>query len=401
MLKAGLFGLIGLLGMSNVAGCSSTTSHVAGNGTEHGGSADAAAGADAAGGTDAVGGPSATLPDDPTTAQGFCADFYAVVEDLFVKCWGLTVSEAQSPFTDPTLCAAFTSSIDQHRIRFDGSHAQACLGELRSAEQKSAAICEGSSQAVDPPDCVSVLTPLVAPGESCSVTSGLVLGRECTGDAFCRATTADACSGVCVERSPIGADCDSRTTDVRCATGATCDSATQKCVPTPALAALGEACGGTADGKCNDGLWCDRGSGGAASPGVCSTRKASGACTFSSECQSAKICAGAADAKSCVDPKPLGATCTAGNRECSVVSYCDSEQKCSDVAAALGQPCGILQGESVPCARGAYCEGGLLGAGVCQTPKAAGTACSGTSLGECGGYRGHCDATSHTCVACP
>ena len=47
----------------------------------------------------------------------------------------------------------------------------------------------------------------------------------------------------------------------------------------------------------------------------------------------------------------------------------------------------------------AYCDGTNLVAGTCRALKQPGDAC--TSILECGGNGGHCDPTTHQCVACP
>jgi len=69
----------------------------------------------------------------------------------------------------------------------------------------------------------------------------------------------------------------------------------------------------------------------------------------------------------------------------------------------LPAPCGTIDGESTPCATGAYCDAGVLSGTACtgRANKRDGDACTGSPLTlECGGDNGHCDATTHTCLAC-
>lgn len=411
MLKPGLVGIVGVLFATSVfsTGCSSTTHNPSGD-AAHGGGADggdagaatasgthtgasSSGGADASGGSDSAGGTGTAPPGDPTTAQGFCSGYFSLVAGLFAKCWGLSETQEKEIFADPTICQRFLDSVAQKHIAFDGAYGAACLKEL-----KAALVCEGNVDESSAPDCLTVIKPLVPVGEACSPDGGTALGHECMGDAFCQEATTYACTGVCTARSPIGAPCEAFSTKVECAADAACDSVAKKCVAEPPPAKLDEACGSAPPAKCDVGLWCDIPDG--ADEGKCAARKASGPCKYSSECLRTKICAGPEGAGACADPKPLGASCTPGNGECNLLGHCDDTLKCSDLEAGEGEPCGRISGESVPCQHGLYCDGGLLGPGVCHVPKAAGATCTGTSVGECAGDRGHCDSTDKTCVAC-
>lgn len=404
MLRLGLSGIVGLLWL---AGCSSTT-HSNG-GTGQGGAAGSSAGsataagahagtsssggADALGGTDSSGGSGVGSSADPTTPQGFCTGYYTIVAELFAKCWAISEAKTLEAFSDPALCQNFLTSVTEKRIGFDGTHGAACLKEL-----KAALVCEGDVDEASVPDCTLIIQGLVPVGAACSPASDNALGHECMGDSYCQEATTYACAGVCAERAPVGAACDPLGTTVRCAVDASCDFTSKKCVAVPPPAQLNEACGAAPLGKCDDGLWCDIPT--SAASGTCAAKKSSGPCETNSECARTKQCAGPEGAKSCADPKPVGASCTPGNRECNLLGHCAEDQKCSDAEAKLDEPCGILSGESVACTSDLYCDGGLLGPGVCRTPKAAGAACTGTSVGECAGKRGHCDDTDNTCVAC-
>lgn len=403
MARLGLLLWAGLIGLP---GCGSTSSTPrqggdAGSANGSGGSSSATGGAKASGGGTASGGGAtssagagSTLPlGDVTTPLGFCQGYYAIVADLFTDCWGLTAAEGQSLLAGPKLCQAFTASVDEKRVGFDPTHASACLSELEAAVS-----CQGTNDMASFADC-GLITPLVPAGESCSSFSDIALGRECMDDGFCRQAADYACTGTCTPRSPVDTPCDPLTTDVRCGSGLTCDQTTKLCVVKPPDVALNGACDGAGLGRCQSGLWCDPAT--ASAGGVCHVQQTSGACTDNQGCAHPTICAGAEGSQACVTPKAVGESCTQGWRECSVVSHCGDDQKCTDAPAALDHPCGILAGEAVPCAADAYCDGGLRGGGTCKLKKQPDAACDGTSLGECDGTLGHCDTSSHTCVACP
>ncbi len=399
--------LVGLIGLTCVVACSSTTHDpgaTAQGGTGSSGDAGAAeggtsagtssAGGKASGGSESSTGGDLAFSGDPTTAKGFCDGYYAIVAELFGKCWGLSAQQAQMLFAESRLCDDFLAGVDQHRIGFDGSHGAACLSELHAA-----LMCDGVAEDATAPNCEAVIQPLVQEGQACSPLQENALGRQCAGDTFCQTATTYACTGVCAATSPVGTACDPLTTDVRCAADATCDSVTKKCVTEPPRAKLNEACGSASLGTCQSGLWCDIPDGAVA--GTCVAKKTSGPCKDMTECVRSKTCAGPMDARSCVDPKPIGASCTPGNLECNILSRCGQDQKCVDAEGRDGDPCGKQpDGEPAYCARGLYCDGPVLGTGVCHPAKASGASCSGASIGECAGELGHCDSTTKTCAAC-
>jgi hypothetical protein len=189
--------------------------------------------------------------------------------------------------------------------------------------------------------------------------------------------------------------------DARCATGLTCDSASKTCITAPPAGGMGASCGDNA--PCAKGFYCETGAdAGSTAMGTCQARKSSGACTTGSECAQPLQCAGPTGGKTCAAPKHPGAPCTPGRSECDFASYCAADGKCSGTYAAVGQPCGPQPGsDSVPCVLSAYCDGSGVQAGTCRALKQDGDACTGTTVFECGGNYGHCDATTHKCVSCP
>jgi hypothetical protein len=388
MLRSGFGVLAGLLWLVS---CSSTTSHP-NQGSAGTTSTGAGAGANAANGASGNG---ATLPEvDASTAIGFCEGYYAIVAKLLAKCWGIPEANAQGLLPDAQLCQAFATSVDEGRISFDPGPAAACLNELGKA-----ASCDGPTDPQLIGDC-TVLKPLVPTGETCTLFSSLAVGQECMGDAYCQEPEAYACSGVCAEPPALGAPCDLLKGDVRCGPDATCDSTSKTCVAKPADVELDGACGGDGLGNCKDPLWCEVPASGAPT-GVCHAKKTSGSCSLPAACALPAVCAGPEGSRSCVAPKNEGESCTPGLRECNIASHCGANKKCTSQPVTLGEACGSVDGESVPCGRDAYCEGTPAGAGTCQKRKQPGDACTGKGYGECDGNRGHCDSGTQRCVACP
>lgn len=402
MARLGLVLFAGLLGLPSCGSTTSSHDGGAGSASSSGGTATRggaddgkASGGEASGGsaTSSAGVGSMLPPGDVTTPTGFCQGYYAIVADLFSRCWGLTAAEGQSVLGDAKLCQSFAASVAEKRVGFDPARAGACLSELEAAVS-----CEGTDDMANFADCAAI-APLVPVGETCTSFSDVAVGRECGGDSFCKPTADYACTGSCTARSPVDTPCDPLTTDVRCGNGLTCDQTTKRCVVKPPDVALNGVCDGAGLGRCQSGLWCDPGTTNA--PGACHAQQTSGACTDSQACAHPTICAGASGSRSCVTHKSVGESCTRGWRECGIVGHCGDDNKCTDAPANLDQACGTLGGERVPCGADAYCDGALQGSGTCKLKKQPDAPCTGTSLGECAGTQGHCDASSETCVACP
>jgi hypothetical protein len=353
----------------------------------HSSSSGQKGGVGADGGAGAAGG-------DPTTPEGFCQGYLAIVIDLLVQCDGITAAGAQALVADPLVCQRFVASVAAHRSAFDGTHGAACLGEL-----KMAFTCGTASSSVPAPDCETILKGLVPVGGTCK-NFGVLLPAECMGGSYCKRGPDDSCDGTCTAPAGVNEPCD-LLNDVRCASNLRCDSASKTCVAPPTPGTMSAPCSSNA--PCANGLYCAMtADGGSGANGTCQPRKASGPCTSSSECAQPAHCAGPSGAKTCAPPKLVGDPCTPSQLECDLASYCNADQKCSDTYAAVGQPCGVQPGsDPVACAMGGYCDGPILGSGTCRAMKQAGDACTGTSIGECGGNEGHCDATTHQCAICP
>src|SRR5262249_36231916 len=144
--------------------------------------------------------------------------------------------------------------------------------------------CDGSTSMADVSACAQALTPLVPVGGTCTSFYLVGIGEQCKDGAYCKEGANYACTGGCTARNPVGGPCDFNT-DVRCATGATCDSQSKMCIAAPATPGAGDTCGGTNQPSCARGLYCDRtGNDGGVGTGVCRARKTSGACALDSEC---------------------------------------------------------------------------------------------------------------------
>jgi hypothetical protein len=392
MLKLGLVAVVGVCALISCGSATSAPPDASGGSDATAGSATTAGGANAMSGAGTAGKSSMTPTGDVTTPAGFCQSYHTLLTEMFASCLQLSDEQSQRLFADPGLCRRFEASITEKRMSFDGTRAAACLEEA-----KAASTCNGTAEGAIAPHC-ELLHPLVTTGGTCNDLSPDALGDECTGDDYCQPAESNACSGTCAGRAPIGAACDPSQSDVRCAVDATCDRTTKKCVALPGDVELDGACGSSV-GNCKTGLFCDRPN--LAANGACHVPQTSGPCNVRQACALPAICAGPVDAMSCVLPKQLGEACTPGFRECNILAHCDTDHVCSDKLGAVGETCGLIDGEGFGCQDGAYCAGFALNVpGTCQATKQAGAACDGSSAGECGGWRAHCDMTTLVCKNC-
>jgi hypothetical protein len=392
----------GLIGFWVVAGCSSpmATSRdssvpgadgPAGSGDGSGGGAGAASAG--TGGGDAL----PPIDANPSTAQGFCLAYLELVAEYFSRCDDIPLDYARRLFVGDSPCKRFQGNIAAGRLAFDGTHGASCLQALGTA----LAVCGESTSMQDTGGCEQVMTPLVPVGGACTSFYNVSIGEQCKDGAYCKKGASYACTGVCTTRNPIGGAC-SLDTDVRCVTGATCDSTSKMCVASPPSPGAGEACGAAGQPSCVRGLYCDRtGADAGAALGVCRAKKTSGACASDIECATPIRCVGKT-AMTCTATKKEGEACTPNAHECDVASHCGADGKCTSAPAAVGEPCATINNESIGCAAGAYCDVSLLSnqSGTCRAEKQDGDACTGPPLQECGGDNGHCDTATHKCLSC-
>jgi hypothetical protein len=373
-----------------LAGCGSHA-----NGGDASAPSDTSAGDASGGGSDlVVGGDDALLLDaDPMTAAGFCGGYLEIVAEAFASCFAVPLAAARESFSFTAPCDRFAADLAAGRLAFNGAHGAECLRELRAAS-----LCTGAPSMAMPDTtaCAALVTPLVAPGGACTSFYIVNLGEQCQGAGmYCLESGTYACGGVCTPRLALGAPCEPLS-ETRCALGATCSQASKTCVVTPPLGAAGAPCTDTT--ACTRDLYCDTTTtDGGATGGVCRARKTSGPCVFSEECAIPRDCLGPTDAKTCAVPKQDGEACVVGKGECNLIGHCGADGICTSVRAAVGQPCGLMNGERYECVTGAYCSR----AGTCQPYKQAGDACTAVGVSECGGNNGHCDGATLKCASCP
>ena len=328
------------------AACSSAKS-----GTRDGGS-----GAGGTTGNDAV------ARADPTTAMGFCLDFFALVTDAFVRCDDLSNAVAERIFGNPIFCQRFVASVTAGRVRFDGSMGRACLDSLATGLTCDDSMSTAMSTAMQAAACAPVLTPVLTAGATCSSIYLINVSDECLGDdVYCKEGDNYACTGVCTASAPIGAACDSLA-DIRCVHGASCVG--KVCVATAAPLGADQPC--TGQSTCASNLFCDTSSSDGGAAGLCHAKRSSGACTSDATCAKPTHCIGPSGGRTCTSYQAVGGPCTPGTGQCDPFSHCTPAGTCSDAFASIGQPCGTLAGESVACDEGAYCDAPLLMPGVCR-----------------------------------
>lgn len=134
---------------------------------------------------------------------------------------------------------------------------------------------------------------------------------------------------------------------------------------------------------------------------TCVARKTSGACSSDDACAVGYRC-DLTGSNSCVRQKGLGESCTAGQQECAVGSYCSASGygasgKCAAWPSTAGAPCRDVNGEWVEECHGLACVPTGPSTGQCQRYRRAGEACMDSD--ECEGYMlgAMCDG-SFTCT---
>jgi len=338
------------------------------------------------------GGPSLPLADlPPKLAQAMCAAFqncYGPLFDLFlngVDCVAVTEQRIRN-----SAFPLFQGEIDQGRIVYDGTKAQACLDELLA--RTCATMLDRDSDA-----CLAALDGTVALGGACT------LDEDCKGQAICKSSSG-TCPGQCVPLLVAGQPCDQ---DSDCQSGLQCSSETKLCV---VPATDGQPCEYTAP-PCGPGLLCLGKDDTKKTPGTCRTIAAAlsvpagAACdaTNSTLCQPGSSCiADGFDLASvsiswlCVPTGsyPPGGSCKPGFPEaCASGYYC---QTGSGLAVLTGT-CAVSPAAGQPCAGSinTQCQPGVVCVyGTCQNLAANGVSCTGDAMcySEKCGTSGGCEA---------
>jgi hypothetical protein len=324
----------------------------------------------------------------PRLAQALCSAYqtcYGPVFDLFLNgadCVATTEHRIRNG-TFPML----QGEIDQGKVGYDGSKAQACLDSVST--RTCAEMLERDSD-----ECLAALDGTVPLGGACT------LDEECQGRAVCRSSTG-ICPGQCTGLLVAGQAC---VQDGDCQSGLQCSSETKLCV---APAAEGQPCEYGAP-PCGPGLLCLGKDDDNKAPGVCETPAAAlsapagGVCdpTNGQLCQVGSSCAlqgvdalaGTID-WSCV---PVGTYLAGGDCKPGFPDACASGHYCKtggDILALLGGTCTLIPAAGEACGNGmSQCQpGAVCVSGICQNLVSNGVSCAADDMcfsGYCGSSGG-------------
>jgi hypothetical protein len=335
-------------------------------------------------------------PTGPADAASFCADWARALADRASRCAALSEATARLDvgFFDP--CRDVAASISAGRLRFDASHAGACLTELQTLPCWQTAAAAAS--------CAKTYVGQVPANGSCFRT--LLNPSECAIGSACDTST--QCPGACVPLAQLGEPCAGGGMASSCDPSLWCDPVSQTCVVTPdggAPGGVNEACG--VGRSCQYGLICEGPNGprrydpSGATPltGSCQPPPGSGPCFYDSECSN--HCNGASPPRysgMCAPWKVLGERCVPGNKECAPETYCGSASVCVDLPR-VGEACSNNTTEGAGCLDG-FCDGTT---NVCKKFLSAGDRCataSGFGSPYACGFRLQCDASNICLPSC-
>jgi hypothetical protein len=326
--------------------------------------------------------PLAELP--PKLAQALCTAYqkcYGPVFDLFLS-GGNCVTTTEQRIRNGSF-PMLQGEIDQGKLVYDGSKAQACLDSLSS--RTCAQMLERDSAA-----CLAALDGTVGLGAACT------LDEDCRGQAICK-SAAGTCPGQCTPLLVAGQACGQ---DADCQSGLQCSSETGLCV---VPASDGQACE-YGSPPCGPGLLCLGKDDSKQTAGTCKTPAAAlaaapgGACDPGNAllCQSGSSCvlagvdlAAGALTWTCVTTGSYaaGGACNPGFPDaCAGGTYCKTA---GSVLALLGGTCTAIPASGEACGTGlSACQPGAVCAGsTCQNLVANGVSCTANLMcfsGYCG-----------------
>ncbi|HSS00982.1 MAG TPA: hypothetical protein VLM79_28190 [Kofleriaceae bacterium] len=318
---------------------------------------------------------SVALRDYPSAVRGaYCAHLVSCGEmESIQTCLGVNTGfDFRIGELDLRLSASIAAAIGASTIEYDGDAAKRCLDALGTRG------CDPTTEAARtvPDDCLQIFNGRLHADDACARNDECI-SRQCDVPACEDA----CCTGVCIGDEPLP----------RAQLDEPCDFAV-----------------------CDDGLFCDEGS------GTCAALKSQGGfCVSISECRvglycnQSGECAGNLPAlgQPCTGPcREEGTQCSVSSRTCVAVALvgqpcqmssdcspfysCDSTKRCV-AGIALGDPCTM----STRCADfGAFCDiapGDLVG--VCAMTKADDEQCQGDYACQ----SGICDDTTRACVPEP
>jgi hypothetical protein len=346
-------------------------------------------GMDGGGGGGSSGIPLSELPGK--LADSLCAAYqncYGPIFAVFLNgadCSAVTLQRIQNG-SFPQL----QGKIDQGKIRYDGSKAQACLDSL--SVRTCATMLERDS-----PECLAALDGTVDIGGACD------LDEDCKGKALCKSSSG-TCPGQCTSLLVAGQAC---AQDSDCQDGLQCSTETKLCV----LPAGNDQPCEYGSPPCGPGLLClgkddtNKKSGTCSSAAQAFSGVAGGACdpTLGQLCQVGLSCV--ADSYSvaagtinwqclATGSYAAGGACKPGLPDaCTAGNYCKTG---STGLAVLSGTCAAIPGSGESCATGlTQCRpGAACVSGTCQNLAANGVSCTGDAMcysGKCG-TGGGCEA---------
>lgn len=326
----------------------------------------------------ACGGSSSNKGNQAGTVDQFCPSVMNALAAKFAQCYNSPADAWQTLLGQAQTCSDMSKAVKAGRAKYDASQGSACLAEVNKASCSD--LQSFGNTAGDP--CNTAVQGQVPANGSC------YSGTDCVDQGSCSAGSS-ACPGTCSGVAHLGQSCASLS----------CDNYTT-CMNSMCMepAGAGQACMGGTHPSCGGGYYCQNGSN--ATAGVCQPKQTSGSCSYGgSECALGYNCIGATStgtAGTCQQAKAVGATCTQGNGECAFLTYCGSNNQCTEYPKT-GGTCGIVNMKEYAACLGSYCSGAAAPTytGTCAAYKNVGDSCTGSD--ECGD--GYCDSTSSKCVA--
>ncbi|HEY7726015.1 MAG TPA: hypothetical protein VH880_11820 [Anaeromyxobacteraceae bacterium] len=293
-------------------------------------------------------------PHAPPDVATFCQRALDLVVQRFSACGAATPELIQSQLYLP--CQdQWQHALGRGNAGYDKYAAADCLAAVEAAPCKLLLPPNG-----DVPDvCNQVMSGYLNDAVACDVDA------DC-GSGLCLA--AATCPGVCAQRSGEGAACSGRrNVGPQCHRGLVC-----RALVCEVIIYQGSSCTGRAQ-SCEPGAYCE------AATGTCEWQKGAGAtCAGQEECEPGLLCAVAQVTPlrlECMAPRPPGASCTVGQRDCTRGSYCRSAaQVAGDPGTCVAWPglgaCDLAGVEPFGCL-GRWCNMSG-GTGACSdfTPEA-------------------------------
>lgn len=263
-----------------------------------------------------------TNPNPQLSLAQFCTRAKQAVAERKVGCLGGPVEAWLAE--DPDLCPYLQAAVSDGRIRYDPTHADACLALLDDMSCDSLGI--GLTTADNA--CARTIEGLVAIEGDCRDDLDCQLGSRCDAHLY-------RCPGSCVPLIPVGENCEGMAGVQECVPGASCLRGTCTVLP-----GEGEPCH-VEDNPCAPGLHCTENG----TSEIC-VRNTAGPCRYNDDCAPGYQCEGEEPwaeppvIGSCAPRKVGGAECEPGEQECEPFHFCDSETRVCTKYGDTGESCG-------------------------------------------------------------